>query len=336
MNWYKVVAAVFASAVACGGDPTEPEPPQPATVVVSPEAGKMEMFGDTLHLTATVRDQNGNVMDSVSVEWSTEDSLVATVTTKGIVSAQGSGGVGIQATAGAVSDTAAITVDLFQRDALLKLYESLNGDDWTEKRNWGTRTMLGTWHGVVTDEDGNVSNVMLPSNNLRGEIPSEIKLLKYLRVLNLMFNDHVTGVIPPEIGEMENLEEISLHHNSLTGPIPSVIADLSNLATLDIHHNQLTGPLPEWLGGLSNLSYLSVWGNDLTGSVPASLGNLTALEGLLIYATSLSGPLPRTLTSLTLTEFIWHDTDLCSPPDDEFQDWLETIRIMRGGSPCDQ
>ena len=196
---------------------------------------------------------------------------------------------------------------------------------------------LGTWRGnSSTGEDGNVSVVGLPRNNLIGEIPSEIKLLKYLRVLNLMFNESVTGVIPLEIGEMENLTELSLHHNSLTGPIPSVIANLTNLATLDLHHNQLTGPLPEWLGDLSNLSYLSVWGNDLTGSVPASLGNLTALEGLLLYDTNLSGPLPRTLTELTLTTFLWHNTDLCSPPDDEFQDWLETISLMRGGSPCDQ
>ena len=131
-----------------------------------------------------------------------------------------------------------------------------------------------------TGEDGNVSVVGLPRNNLIGEIPSEIKLLKYLRVLNLMFNESVTGVIPLEIGEMENLTELSLHHNSLTGPIPSVIANLTNLATLDLHHNQLTGPLPEWLGDLSNLSYLSVWGNDLTGSVPQldCLGGVVTLR----------------------------------------------------------
>lgn len=336
MNWCKVAAAVFVSAVACGDDPIEPDPLYPATVVVSPETGKMEMFGDTLHLTATVRDQNGDVMDSVSVEWSTGDPLVATVTARGVVSARGSGAVGIRATAGAVSDTATVNVDLFQRDALLELYESLNGDDWTEKDNWGTETALGTWHGVVTDEDGNVSTVNLRDNNLSGEIPSEIKLLKHLRILDLSFNDYITGVIPSEIGEMENLTELLLHHNALTGSIPSVITNLTNLVILDFHRNQLTGPLPERLGDLTNLGYLSVWGNELTGSVPASLGDLTGLRSVLIYGTHLSGPLPRTLTNLTLTTFLWQATDLCSPPDDDFQDWLETINYMLGGSPCDQ
>ena len=287
-------------------------------------------------VTATVRDQYGDVMNSVSVEWSTEDPLVATVTTEGVVSARGSGAVGIQATAGAVSDTATITVELFQRDALLKLYESLNGDDWAEKDNWGTEAALGTWHGVETDEDGNVTTVNLRENNLSGKIPSEIKLLKHLRILDLSFNDSITGVMPPEIGEMESLTELFLHHNSLTGTIPSAIANLTNLVILDFHRNQLTGPLPEWLGDLPNLGYVSVWGNELTGSVPASLGNSISLNGILIHATDLSGPLPRTLTNLTLVTFLWQYTDLCSPPDDEFQDWLETITVMRGGSPCDQ
>lgn len=87
MNGYKVVAAVFLSTVACGDDVTEPEPLYPATVAVSPETGETKTFADTIHLTATVRDQNGDIMDSVSVEWSTGDTLVATVSAKGIVTA---------------------------------------------------------------------------------------------------------------------------------------------------------------------------------------------------------------------------------------------------------
>lgn len=335
MNREPVVVAVLLSAGACGDDPIEPSL-YPATIEVSPETGEMARFGDILHLTATVWDQNGDTMSSAAVQWSTEDSLVATVTRNGVVSARGSGVVRIQATAGTVSDSATIAVDLFQRDALMKLYETLNGDDWTRNGGWGTRTMLDTWHGVETDEDGNVVRLELTRNNLNGEIPSEVKFLSYLRGLNLSFNDSVTGNIPLEIGELENLSELSLHHNSLTGPIPSGIADLTYLDTLDIHHNQLTGPLPEWLGDLSNLSYLSVWGNDLTGPLPASLGNLTDLYRLWVNINNLSGPLPLTFTGLTLSLFYWGGTDLCSPQDDDFQDWLETIPDMHGGHPCDQ
>lgn len=337
MNGYKVVAAVFLSTVACGDDVTEPEPLYPATVAVSPETGETKTFADTIHLTATVRDQNGDIMDSVSVKWSTGDTLVATVSAKGIVTAWRGGVVLVRATAGRVSDTATITVDLVQRDVLLKFYESLNGDDWTENRNWGTRTTLDTWYGVETDEEGNVSRLNLGNNGLRGEIPSDVKLLEHLRVLDLSFNYFIEGPIPLEIGELENLTGLLLHHNAMTGPIPSVIANLTNLDSLDIHHNQLTGPVPEWLGDLSQLRILRLWGNnDLTGSVPASLGNLSHLTWLDFYDTNLSGQLPRSLTNLRLRGFYWHDTFLCSPPDDEFQDWLKTIPNTRGHRTCDQ
>jgi len=333
MRRYEVVAAVFLTA--CGGDATEPESLYPATVVVSPATGEMEKFADTLHLTATVRDQNGDGMDSVTVEWSTEDPLLATVTADGVVSARGGGVVGITATAGAVSDTATITIRLAQRDGLLKLYESLNGDNWIDNTNWGTETRLGAWYGVVADDNGNVIRLNLQRNDLHGEIPPEIKLVKHLRVLDLSFNDSVTGTIPPELAEMEYLRGILLHHNSLTGTIPSVLANLTGMVNFDLHRNQLTGPMPEWLGDLPELTHIGLWGNDLTGSVPASLGDLNRMVRLEIQDTDLSGPLPRSLMNLELNIFHWQDTDLCSPPDDAFQDWLDGIRFHQGGDACD-
>jgi len=49
----------------------------------------------------------------------------------------------------------------------------------------------------------------------------------------------------------------------------------------------------------------------------------------------LSGPLPRELTGLgRLGRFYWHETDLCSPPDEEFQEWLASIPGRRGNGRC--
>jgi len=319
---------------ACGSDATELESLYPATVVVSPATGEMEKFADTLRLTATVTDQNGDRMDTVTVEWSTEDSLLATVTAEGIVNARGGGVVGITATAGAVSDTATITIRLAQRDGLLKLYQSLNGDNWTDNTNWGTETRFGEWYGVVVDDNGNVIRLNLQRNNLHGEIPPEIKLVKYLRVLNLSFNDSITGTVPLELAEMEYLRGILLHHNSLTGAIPSVLANRTGMVNFDLHRNRLTGPMQEWLGDLPELTHSGLWGNDITGSVPASLGDLNRMVRLEIQETDLSGPLPRSLMRLNLNIFHWQDTDLCSPPDDAFQNWLDGIRYQKGGAVC--
>ena len=336
MGKCRVVVAVFLSAVACGDDVAEPESPYPATVVVSPETGRTETFADTIHLTATVRDQHGNIMDSVPVQWSSDDTVAATVSATGIVTAWRSGVIEIEASAGAVSGTATITVELVERGALLKFYEDLNGNAWTDNENWGTRTTLDRWHGVETDNAGNVIRLRLRENGLSGEIPTEVKLLERLEWLDLSHNEGIRGTVPLEIGELEHLVRLSLHHNSLTGTIPSALANLPDLEELDFHRNQLTGPLPEWLGNIPKLEVLNVWGNHLTGPMPASIGNLTELKVLEVARTGLSGPLPRSFTNLDLAWFWWHSTELCSPPDDEFQNWLKTIEAESGVGPCDQ
>ena len=425
----KGIALALLLVVACS-DETEME--YPATVLVSPEAAELEGFRHTVSLTAVVKDHNGVTMNNASVTWSSEDTNVATVNAAGIVSALGSGVVRILATVGEASDTATITVRLVQRDALIKLYESLNGDDWTDNSNWGTKTDLDTWFGVETDEDDNVDKLKLKvngltgeipaevgllthlrvlnlsfndslagtippeignlenleelelnhngltgeipaevgllthlrvlnlsfndslagtippeignlenleelelrHNDLTGEIPAEVGLLTHLRVLNLSFNDSLAGTIPPEIGNLENLEELELHHNDLTGHIPPEIANLTRLNVLDFHHNQLSGPFPTWVGDLEDLIVIAVWGNEVTGSLPASLGNLGDLRHLAVDQTALSGPMPRRLIGLELLWFTWNATDLCSPPDAEFQDWLETIPEHRGNAVC--
>lgn len=40
------------------------------------------------------------------------------------------------------------------------------------------------------------------------------------------------------------------------------------------------------------------------------------------------------LTSLPLDRFWWSDTDLCSPLDPAFQEWLKTIFDERSGPKC--
>lgn len=204
-----IVGTVFLVLVACG-EGTKVESPYPATVAVSPETAEFDRFRATEELTATVRDQDGNIMDAVVVTWSTEDADVAEVSATGVVTAVGSGVIKIVATAGEVSGSAGITVRLPQRDWLIALYESLNGDSWNDNGNWRTKTELTEWSGVETDADGNVTQVNLADNNLVGELPAGIAVLEHLveLELNLPCNGGLTGVIPPGIGELKKLRAL--------------------------------------------------------------------------------------------------------------------------------
>ena len=53
------------------------------------------------------------------------------------------------------------------------------------------------------------------------------------------------------MGDLSNLQHLTLAHNRLTGPIPTELAGLSNLERLQLSDNQLTGCAP---GGLRDIA----------------------------------------------------------------------------------
>jgi len=62
---------VLAAAVACPwGGCDAGEPPVPTTVAISPSSATLLSLGETVQLTADVRDQNGQAMTDIPVAWS--------------------------------------------------------------------------------------------------------------------------------------------------------------------------------------------------------------------------------------------------------------------------
>ena len=94
-----------------------------------------------------------------------------------------------------------------------------------------------------------------------------------------MFSRGITGLIPDEIGNLANLERLSLTQNDLTGEIPSEIGNLTNLVELYLGENHLSGEIPPEIGSLENLSSLVLSNNQLIGNIPESFSNLINLSG---------------------------------------------------------
>ena len=65
-----------------------------------------------------------------------------------------------------------------ERAAPVALYEPSPGPIWTDSVDWGTNEPLSTLYGVITNEKGEVSNLLLPNNKLRGQIPDLSALTK--------------------------------------------------------------------------------------------------------------------------------------------------------------
>ena len=179
----------------------------------------------------------------------------------------------------------------------------------------------------------NLRDLSLRDNGLIGPIPPELRNLARLEALWVSNND-LSGPIPSWLGRLANLRSLSLWENAFAGPIPPELGNLARLEELLLDRNALTGSVPSELGHLSRLQRLELGNNQLSGSIPPEIGNLTELERLTLHRNRFSGALPQTLTNLPLLLFLWNATELCSPPNETFQRWLQGISLERGGGPC--
>lgn len=185
--------------------------------------------------------------------------------------------------------------------ALVALYDSTDGANWTNNSNWLTGP-VSTWFGI-TVEYGRVYRVDLSLNNLVGTIPPEIGHLTAMRELHLSRNQ-LSGSIPIEIGNLTHLTNLTLNHNQLSGSIPTEIGNLINLQRLYLSLNTLSGSIPGEIGKLTNLTNLSLNQNQLSGTIPIELFNLTNLSSLLLNVNQLSGSLPPEIGNLTRLKIV--------------------------------
>ena len=189
------------------------------------------------------------------------------------------------------------------RSVLVALYNATNGARWTNNLNWMTDAPIGDWYGVSTNQNGEVTEIDLSGNELRGTVPPALGQLDSLRQLRMDRNE-LRGTIPVELGNLSNLEWLVLDTTRMTGSIPPQLGNLSNLTWLSLSAGRsrlrgLTGEIPPALGNLSKLNILYLARNDLSGTIPAELSRLSDLAQLGLEGNRLTGELPSWLGELS-------------------------------------
>jgi hypothetical protein len=113
-----------------------------------------------------------------------------------------------------------------ERAALLAIYKSTGGEQWTNREGWGGAA--GTecaWHGVECQPGDNNSQIVysldLSNNNLHGRVPADILKLTDLERLSLDDNQLV-GLLPE-----------ALLHRSITNSL-WLIADVAQLTSVSL------------------------------------------------------------------------------------------------------
>lgn len=201
--------------------------------------------------------------------------------------------------------------------ALKALYNSTNGASWINRSGWNihiapynnpqTSCNLGDLHGVSLDAYGRVFNLILDNNNLSGLLPSQIGSLENINQLWLRFNQ-IGGDIPEEIGGLSNLTTLSLLGNQFTGNIPNSIYDLTLLETLNLGSNNLTGYISYTIQNLNNLRSLYLHNNLFSNLITPHIGDLNNLEILHLHQNEFDGVIPASFGTLSnLNELLLHD-----------------------------
>lgn len=187
--------------------------------------------------------------------------------------------------------------------ALVALYNSTNGNAWTDNTNWLTDA-VPTWFGVTVSGNRVVklelcTNCYVSSvgNNLQGTIPAAIGDLTELTNLALPASQ-LTGSIPTEIGNLTKMQYLILSSNKLTGPIPSSIGNLTQLDNLILAANELDGPLPPALFN-TQIGNLSIASNKFSGSIPPEIGNASNLKYIQASSNQFTGELPKEIGNCT-------------------------------------
>lgn len=135
-----------------------------------------------------------------------------------------------------------------------------------------------------------------------------------------LYENQLTGPMPPWFHELNSLEHWVSYKNQLTGPLPQVLPeklsfyDLSfnqftgtlpdslwatfpapPLETLYLEHNRLTGSIPNTTNVQPFLKLVSIHNNRLGGTIPEGFGiSWTSLKELRLQNNTLTGPIPPT------------------------------------------
>ncbi len=161
-----------------------------------------------------------------------------------------------------------------ERAALIALYNSTNGDNWTNNSGWKDTPLYedgfsmpgteGWWFGIGINT-GHVRYIEIyEANNLAGNIPSQLGNLSGL-VWLILSGQKLTGSIPFQLANLSNLTILELHKNQLSGSIPSQLGNLSKLESLRLSYNRLSGTIPSSLKNLKNIDLPGTWHNLTIG-----------------------------------------------------------------------
>lgn len=150
--------------------------------------------------------------------------------------------------------------------------------------------------GELGNDLGSFSSIVkidFSNNHIGGSIPTNLPVTLQNLVLP---SNQLTGNLPDSLSSLTQLSAMSLDHNLLSGELPDAFHGLTALVNLDLSYNNLSGKLPSSVGDLSSLTTLHVQNNQLSGTLDV-LQDLP-LSNLNVENNLFNGPIPDKMQSI--------------------------------------
>jgi len=211
-----------------------------------------------------------------------------------------------------------ITCDRTTRYIISIFLNDNNLDGTLPPSLWKLRNLQGLCIGSNKELSGNLSELLsanmttilrldLSFNKLSGTIPGKILAgMKSLVKIQLccQMGEGLTGEIPKDIGNLTELQVLSLGENKLHGTIPKSIAKLKKIWFLDLETATYLSSGFENLFRLSSLRFMHLSLAGLNGTLPDEFGlYFPAMIECLLPGNHFAGNIPSTMGSMTN---LWH------------------------------
>lgn len=168
------------------------------------------------------------------------------------------------------------SISFAERTSLVNLYNAASGENWST--TWDLEKDPKYWYGIKIKK-GNVSEINLRGNALKGNFPVAV-------------------------AGLTNLEKLDLSSNQLTGEISTAISGLSSLVRLDLSNNRFSGDPAAAISPLSQLKEISVGNNYFVfEDIQSFLQNFPQIEVLDLAHIALKA-VPQKISTLTNLEFL--------------------------------
>ena len=302
----------------------------PTSINVNPTSLSLEAIGATGQLTATVTDSSGDTIPDASVTWTTNNDSVATVSTRGLVTAVSNGNTTIKATHGSLSAAATVTV----QQALSSLAVDPSSFRFIPD---DTQTLTGSW----LDANGNpISGADLSAATWSSDDTTIVSVTGTGGSATATAEDWGTATITVTVSDASGIAAAEVAgptdahtalmalymdtdgenwtHNTNWMDLDKDLTDWYGVSDSDgdgaadllvLNRKNLDGPIPPELVLWDDAIGIYLGGNRLSGTLPSDLSALSELRELQLVANILSGTIPASLYGLDLTLLALSDND---------------------------